>query len=169
MRAGNGHGSEAVAEDSRSTVVLGMGNLLLSDDGAGIRAIQQLRRDPRVPADVCLIDGGTFGLELLDYVAGASRLLILDSIDAELVPGSLLRMEGEDLHTLRGGGSVHELGLADLLAALRLMGKEPAAVVLIGIQPARTCLDLALSPAVEAALDDLVEAAIAELRCWQAR
>jgi len=154
---------EAAVRQSRQVLVLGLGNAIASDDGAGVRALERLKNDSRLPPDAVLVDGGTACFELLDVIAGAGRLVILDSVDTGAPPGTLVRMCGAELRGVPRGASAHELGLADLLAASRLLGTEPAEVVLLGIQPASVAPGLALSPAVESALPALVEAALREI------
>src|ERR1039458_978737 len=144
-------------------IVLGLGNTLHSDDGVGPKAIEKLRNDPRVPGDVSLIEGGTLGLELLTYIWDCSYLLVLDAVDVEQPPGTLVRMSNQELQTLPGKGSVHQLGVADLLVALRVLAYRTPEVVLLGVQPATTAWGTELSPAVAAALLALADAAIAEL------
>src|ERR1019366_1196555 len=144
-------------------VVLGLGNILHSDDGLGPQAIQRLRDDARVPEDVALIEGGTLGLELLTYIWDCSHLLVLDAVDVGQPPGTLVRMSSQELQTLPGKGSVHQLGVADLLVALRVLARRPPTVVLLGVQSATTDWGTELSPAVGAALDSLIEAAVTEL------
>ena len=146
-----------------TTIVLGLGNTLHSDDGVGPQAIEKLRSDPRVPADVSLIEGGTLGLELLTYIWVCSYLLVLDAVDVGQPPGTLVRMSSQELQTLPGKGSVHQLGVADLLVALRVLAKRPPEVVLLGVQPATTEWGTELSPAVAAVLPALADAAVAEL------
>jgi len=144
-------------------VVLGLGNTLHSDDGIGPQAIERLRSDPRVPQDVALIEGGTLGLELLTYIWDCSYLLVLDAVDVGQPPGTLVRMASQELQTLTGKGSVHQLGVADLLVALRVLAQRQPTVVLLGVQPATTDWGTELSPAVEAVMGSLIEAAVAEL------
>lgn len=154
-------------ERTATTVVLGLGNLLRSDEGAGVRAVQRLLGDPRVPPGVALVDGGTLGLELISYTAGADRLLVLDAVDTGAAPGTLVRLDAAALQALPGGATVHQLGVADLLAGTRLLGREPEEVVLIGLQPASLSLGTTLSAELDAALDLLVDAAVAQLRAWE--
>ena len=144
-------------------VVLGLGNTLHSDDGVGPHAIQRLRNDARVPEDATLIEGGTLGLELLTYIWDCSYLLVLDAVDVGQPPGTLVRLSSQELQTLPGKGSVHQLGVADLLVALRVLARRQPTVVLLGVQPATTDWGTELSPAVEATIGSLVEAAVAEL------
>jgi len=154
--------------DARSgnTVVLGLGNVLHADDGAGAQAIKRLREDERVPADVSLVEGGTLGLELLSYVWDCSRLIVIDAVDVGAAPGTVVRMSGEELNSLPGNSSVHQLGVSDLLVALRVLARRQPAVVLLGVQPANTDWSMELSPPVATAMDSLVWAAVHEL-CTQ--
>jgi len=144
-------------------IVLGLGNTLHSDDGVGPQAIEKLRNDPRVPGDVSLIEGGTLGLELLTYIWDCSYLLVLDAVDVGQPPGTLVRMSNQELQTLPGKGSVHQLGVADLLVALRVLAYRTPEVVLLGVQPATTEWGTELSPGVAAALPALADAAVPEL------
>jgi hydrogenase maturation protease len=149
---------------SAKTVVLGLGNILHADDGVGPQAISRLRADSRVPADVSLVEGGTLGLELLPYIWGCSRLIVIDAVDTDEAPGTVIRMSGEELNSLPGEASAHQLGVSDLLVALRVMAQRRPAVVLLGVQPGNTDWSTALSSPVAAVMDSLVEAAIRELR-----
>src|ERR1700746_25356 len=96
--------------ESSKVVVLGLGNILHSDDGAGPQVIGRLREDPRVLNNVSLIEGGTLGLELLTYIWDCSYLLVLDAVDVGKPPGTLVRMSSQELQTLPGKGSVHQMG-----------------------------------------------------------
>ncbi len=147
-------------------VVLGLGNTILSDDGAGVRALEAMRRDSRTPPGVDLIDGGTKGLELACFASDAAQLLLLDAVDVGEAPGTVVRISGSELLGLPAGRTVHELGLADLLATLHLVAMQPIEIVLLGVQPATTGLGTTLSPAVEAAIELLVDEAFAQLTLW---
>jgi hydrogenase maturation protease len=152
---------------SSDTVVIGVGNTILSDDGAGVHAARLLQGDPRVPAGVTILDGGTLGLELLPYVSDASNVLFLDAVNSGEAPGTLAEMTGKDLLGTSTGLSVHQLGVADLIAALALVSAKPQDIVVLGVQPAATDWGTSLSPDVEAALTGLVDAAVAQLRLWK--
>lgn len=150
-----------------STLVLGLGNLVHTDDGAGVHAIHRLQKDDRVPRDAVLMDGGTQGLSLLPHVSGYKRMLVLDAVDAGEPPGTLIRLEGAALGKMPGKASVHQVGFADLMMAMRLLGDVPEEVVVLGIQPLSTEWSAELSPAVAKAMDALIDAAIAQLKSWQ--
>jgi hydrogenase maturation protease len=149
--------------ESSKVVVLGLGNILHSDDGVGPQAIDRLRQDPRMLNDVTLIEGGTLGLELLTYIWDCSYLLVLDAVDVGVAPGTLVRMSSQELQALPGKGSVHQLGVADLLVALRVLADRTPEVVLLGVQPASTEWGTELSPAVAVAVPALADAAVAEV------
>jgi hydrogenase maturation protease len=144
---------------SAKTVVLGLGNILHGDDGAGAQVISRLRTDPRVAPDVSLVEGGTLGLELLPYVWDCTRLIVLDAIDVGEPPGTLVRMSGEELNSLPSNSSVHQLGVSDLVVALRMLAERQPRVVLLGVQPGSE-----LSYLVTATIDSLVEATVQELQ-----
>jgi len=152
---------------SSDTVVIGVGNTILSDDGVGVHAARLLQGDPRVPAGVTILDGGTIGLELLPYSSDASRVLFLDAVNSGGAPGTLTRMTARDLLDASTGWSVHQLGVADLIAALALVSTQPQDIVVLGVQPANTGWGTSLSPDVEAALIGLVDAAVTQLQLWK--
>lgn len=147
--------------------VIGVGNTIRSDDGLGVHALHRLRMHARTPRDVVCIDGGTIGLELASYVWGASRLLLIDSVDAGQPAGTLIRMDGNDLRNLPGGITVHQLGITDLVASLSLACEEPPDIVLLGVQPASTDWGTSLTANVQAAVAPLVEVAIEILEAWR--
>jgi len=150
----------------RRTLVLGLGNLVHSDDGVGVHAIHCLRGDSRVPPGVELMDGGTQGLSLASHIAGFERLLAIDAVDAGQPPGTLIRLEGAAIETLPGKASVHLLGFADLMVTLRLLGEAPEEIVVLGVQPQSTEWSVELTAPVRQSLDKLVEAAITQLEAW---
>jgi hydrogenase maturation protease len=148
------------------TLVLALGNPIRSDDGAGIAALRCLEEDPRVPEAVELVEGGTKGLELVSYISGISRLLVLDAVEVGRAPGTIVCIRGAELGSLPGNGNVHDLALADILNALRLLGQEPHEIMLLGVQPGTTELGTSLSKSVESSLPRFVEAAVAQLSEW---
>jgi hydrogenase maturation protease len=148
------------------TLVLGLGNLVHSDDGLGVHAIQSLTLEPRVPSDVHLMDGGTQGLSLLPHISAYQRLLVIDALDVGEAPGTLVRVEGKALQNLPGKASVHQLGFADLMVALELLGELPEEIVLLGVQPLSNEWSTELTSPVREALGPLVDATIEQLEAW---
>lgn len=146
--------------------VLGLGNLMRTDDAIGVLALQQLRADPRFPQAVPLIEGGTLGLDLIYPLEGVTHLLALDAIDAGARPGMLLRYSGEEIDDLPVSKSVHLLGFSDLIGAMRLVESAPTEIVVLGIQPELIEWGTRLTSTVEAALVTLVETAIGQVMRW---
>ena len=150
-----------------SILVLGLGNLLMSDDSIGVRTVQRLQQDFRVPEGVTILDGGTLGLDLLPYIELADQLLIVDALEMRAEPGSLFRLEGDEVpRAFASKLSVHQMGLQDLLAVAELQGYAPQKLVVHGIQAGSIEMKLELSPSVAAAMDRLLEAVVSELRDW---
>jgi hydrogenase maturation protease len=144
-------------------LVLGLGNVLCGDDGLGVVAVHLLLRRYHAPDGVLVLDGGTLGLSLLPYVEDAREAILVDAIRAEGPPGTLVRLEGEDVApALAGRLSVHQVGVSDLLEGARWRGRYPSGLVLLGLVPQTLELGRGRSPAVDAALPDLVEAIAAE-------
>jgi len=150
----------------KEVVVLGLGNLMRTDDAAGMQALAHLKADDRVSTGVRFVEGGTLGLELLYHVENASLLLVLDAVDANEVPGTVMVFRGEAIEALPCGRSVHLLGLADLLSAMRLTGRAPMDVVLVGIQPEFTGWGTELTTAVGAGMPRMIEEATEQIAKW---
>ena len=146
--------------------VLGLGNLMRSDDAVGMLALQRLRADPRFPRFAALIEGGTLGLDLIYPLEGITHLLALDAIDAGARPGTLLRYSGDEISTLPISKSVHLLGLSDLIGAMHLVESAPAEIVVLGVQPQFTGWGTELTSKVDAALATLVECAMDQVLRW---
>jgi hydrogenase maturation protease len=145
-------------------VVLGLGNPIRTDDGVGIHAIHRVSN--LVPHSVQVLEGGTLGLDLLPSLRGVSHLLVLDAVDIGGPPGSLSQFADAELALLPVSKSVHLLGFVDLLSTLKLLEDSPDKVMLIGIQPESTEWGVRLSPAVDATLNDLVEASLVQISDW---
>ena len=115
-----------------------------------------------------LMDGGTQGLSLLPHISGYSRLLVIDAVDAGEAPGTLLRVEGRALRNLPGKATVHQLGFADLMVAMELLGESPEEIVVVGVQPFSTEWSAELTPPVQETLGPLLDAVIEQLKAWSA-
>ena len=148
-------------------LVLGLGNLLMSDDGLGSRVIEALEKEGLGSSEIRLLDGGTLGLDLLPRLEGIERLLIIDALQMGVAPGTLVRLEGEEVpRAFANKLSVHQMGLQDLLAVAELQGNLPQELVVIGVQSAIIEMGMELSPAVAAAFDEVLEAVRQQLAVW---
>lgn len=150
-----------------SVLVLGLGNVLLQDEGAGVRVIERLQAGFTFPEDVSVIDGGTLGLDLLHLLEDAQRAVIVDAVRAGKPAGTLLRLYNDEIPAFLGLKlSPHQVGLADILGLARLRGRLPDEVVLWGVQAEDLTPGLALSPAVATQVAPLAEHVLAELARW---
>lgn len=139
-------------------VVLGVGNLIMGDEGVGVRCAQALEAGGRLPGFVRIVDGGTSTHELLEELEHLDALVIVDAVVTEGPPGHLVELEDDAVPTAFSNTmSPHQHGIHDLLATLTFLGRAPRRVVLIGMQPERVALGLELSPPVEAALPRLCD------------
>ena len=146
------------------TLVLGLGNILLEDEGLGIRALEVLQRDYALPPGVELLDGGTTGMGLLDDISGREHLLVLDAVQTGEPPGTLVTMRGDRVPVYFGiRVTPHQLGLSDVLATLELSGEQPGSVTVLGLVPQSLEMSLELSQTMQERLGSLVEAAVDEL------
>jgi hydrogenase maturation protease len=154
-----------VAKKTIGVLVLGLGSVLLGDDGLGAAAVARIERDYRVPPKVRLEEGGTLGLSLLGLLTDSDRVILVDAVRADSPPGTLVRLDGTDVvDAARHRLSPHQIGVVDLLDAARLIDGYPTAVTLLGLVPDTMDLAVALSSAVEGGLDELVAAIVREVQ-----
>jgi len=145
-------------------LVLGIGNLLLQDEGAGVRAVEEFERNYEIPPGVELLDGGTSGIELLQYIQGKDYLILLDVVKSGNAPGTFVRLEGEKVPALfQKKISPHQLGVSDLLATAQLIDGMPRRVVLFGIEPKSIETGLGMSGEVGGAIGRLADMVALEL------
>jgi hydrogenase maturation protease len=145
-------------------VVLGIGNILLSDEGVGVRVVEALAAAGDWPAEVELIDGGTCGMEMLDQLEGLDLLVVVDCVRGGRAPGTPVVLRDEAVPKFfRTKLSPHQIGLADVLASLELTGRAPGETVIVGIEPESLALGMELTPAIAARLPELVDLTQAEL------
>lgn len=150
-------------------VVLGLGNILNQDEGAGVFALKELEKiiPEEIKDRVELIDGGVLGMELLPYVERATHLLVLDAVDGDFEPGSVREFKNEEIQLFhRGRISWHQLGFQEVLAVARIRGKFPGEIYLIGVQPEDTSSGVGLSPGVENSVRKMARRALGVLKSW---
>ncbi|AJE04523.1 HyaD/HybD family hydrogenase maturation endopeptidase [Geobacter pickeringii] len=150
-----------------AVLVLGIGNLIMTDDGIGVRVVQRLAASYRFPSGVTVVDGGTLGLDLLPMMEGVDRLLIIDAVETGGAPGTLVRLAGDEIPVaFRTKLSPHQMGLQDLLAVAELQGNLPGEMVLWGVQPESVEVGMELTAAVAAREELLEDEVLAELAGW---
>ena len=145
-------------------VVLGAGNILLTDEGLGVRAIERLPLSYCLPPAIRIIDGGTSGMEMLEDLEGLDALIMVDAIRAGKPPGTPIHLAGDAVPVFfRSKLSPHQVSICDVLASLEFAGHAPHDLVLIGVEPRNLELGLELSPQVAARVPDMVAMAVVQL------
>jgi hydrogenase maturation protease len=148
---------------NKKILILGVGNLILRDEGVGVHAVRELeKRD--LPAHVKVIDGGTYLMDLLNVIQEAERIIVIDALRGGGKPGTVYRVTPDDLmaeteRTL----SLHQVGLLEVLGMVRQLGGEPHAVI-IGVEPKEISWGMELTPEVEAKLPRVIDAVFEELK-----
>lgn len=149
------------------TLVLGVGNPLMGDDGIGLAALERLRAGWSFDPSVDLVDGGTWGMSLMPEIETADRLLILDAVRGGKPPGTVVELDRDELpRALSHKLSPHQIDLREVFALCELRGTLPPVAVLVGIEPERVELEDSLSPTADAALDELIDRSLNRLRAW---
>ena len=146
------------------TLVIGLGNPLMGDDGAGVAALERLREEWELPGEVELVDGGTWGMNLLPLVESAPRLILVDAIKTGARPGTLTVLERRELpryFSLKL--SPHQIDLREVLALAELRGLLPEDLVAVGIEPERVEMVLGLSHRVRSGLGKMVDLVVERL------
>ena len=138
---------------------------MLSDDGLSIHVLERLQSSNRIPDEIQMVDGGTCGLDLLQYLEGVSNLIIIDAVNRKnAAPGTIIRLSGDQVPAyLSLKISPHDIGLPDLLATAKLRDLYPQNVVVLGISPASLELGVELSPVVAVQVDTLINLIIEEV------
>ncbi|TYZ26873.1 HyaD/HybD family hydrogenase maturation endopeptidase [Selenomonas caprae] len=167
-----GNGSDAVSSldnvlHPADVTILGVGNVILRDEGFGVRVAEYLDAHYEFPENVQIVDGGTLGIELTQYVTGTNKLLVIDSINGGAEPGTLFRFHNDDvMDHFQEKISAHEVGIQDVLALLTVTGHKIPDVVVIGAQPYDLEAGVELSPGMQKLMPQVVEQALKELAAW---
>ena len=146
--------------------ILGIGNIVLKDEGFGVRVMEALNESYEWPENVQLLDGGTLGMELLRFVSGTKKLLIIDAIKGE-EPGTVYRFAGDSVSDhFNEKLSAHEIGIQDVLTVLKLGGHDMPETVVMGAVPADMEAGMELSLELQAKVPALCDLALKELAVW---
>ena len=146
-------------------LILGIGNILLKDEGVGVKVIERLKRDYKFPSNIELIDGGTAGFGLIDLLDGVEHLIIVDAVQGNDEPGSIYRFKFEDMpSSISKKFSPHQIGILETLILIKMLGKIPDTTI-IAIQP-KDCSNWGteLTPEIEDKIPNIVNLVINELR-----
>ena len=144
--------------------ILGVGNILLKDEGIGVRVVRQLENEYTFPAEVALIDGGTDGPHLTSLVADFDEIIVIDAVEGGEKPGTLYRFNLNDISfDIPTHLSIHEMGVLEALKEVKLLGKEPK-VTFIGVEPEDISpWGMELSPVIEEKIPEIISLVLKEL------
>lgn len=153
-------------ETAPRLLVLGVGNVLLKDEGVGVHAVRELMKR-QYPPEVSVVDGGTAGLDLLYLIEDASRLIIIDATNGDAEPGTIFRFSPEALDDFIPSisNSLHQIGLVEVLHIGKVMGVLPPTVV-FGVQPAVIDWGMELTPQLTSKLPGLIALVDEEVNNW---
>jgi hydrogenase maturation protease len=143
-------------------LILGIGNILLRDEGIGVRVIEAMRDVP-LPEGVEILDGGTSGADLIDEIADRRKLIVIDAVKTDVEPAAIFRFTDKDLLArTEGTVSLHEFGLVETLLAAKHLGCAPQEVVIYGIQPKEISSGLNLSAEIAAVVPEVIRLVLEE-------
>lgn len=150
----------------KKTIVLGVGNILLQDEGIGVYVAQKMEK-LELPSHVEVIDGGTAAMELLPVIEKADRLIVVDAIEAGSEPGAIFKFTPEDIRPKVGKDrvSLHEIGLLESLDMIKQTGGKYPQTVIFGVQPKTTELEMGLSPELKKKVPQIVKLVLKEIGC----
>ncbi|MFW5735345.1 MAG: HyaD/HybD family hydrogenase maturation endopeptidase [Oceanidesulfovibrio sp.] len=145
-------------------LVLGVGNILFTDEGIGVRCVEKIQQEYDASPNVELMDGGTLGTKLMDFIMNCDMLVVVDAVLGKSEPGSIYRFDGDELRkSLAFKNSLHQTDLVDTLVMCDLAGHRPDAVI-IGMEPEDYhTMNVELSETAKARQDALVQAVIEEV------
>ncbi|CNL48879.1 HyaD/HybD family hydrogenase maturation endopeptidase [Yersinia kristensenii] len=146
-------------------LVLGIGNLLLSDEAVGVRIVEALEQRFHIPPGVEVLDGGTAGLELMGAMANREHLIVADAVLTGQPPGSVAVLRDKEIPAMFSRKvSPHQLGLCDVLMALQLTDEFPRQLTLVGVVPESLAPNIGLTPTVTRAIEPALEQILTALR-----
>lgn len=149
---------------TKPVLVLGLGNILIQDEGIGVRAVELLQQEYETPEEVEILDGGTAGMALYEHIIDRDYLIVLDAVNTGRPPGTLVRLVDDEVPAFfRNKVSPHQMALADILAALKIAGEAIPYLRVLGVEPASLQTSIELSDTVAAQLHPLVQATLEEL------
>jgi len=144
-------------------LILGIGNLLLKDEGVGVHVVERLK-EMLLPDNVEVLDGGTAGLDLVDFIEGRKKLIVIDAVHAGEKPGTFYRLTEENLDIKpKAITSFHEIDFLDALHMSGVMNSKPEEIVVIGIEPKDMSGGLELSPEIEERIPEIIKLVMEEL------
>lgn len=158
----------AIYDDyENSIVVLGVGNILLTDEGLGVHVVEDLKANYNFTPHISLIDGGTMGMELLTYMRGMKKILLIDAVNGGEAPGTIYEFPHRELEQyFTDHISVHEVGMQDILRIRAIQENPLEDAIVIGVEPESLEVGFEPSEPVQRALPEVKERVLRVLRDW---
>ena len=151
----------------KEITVLGIGNILMQDEGFGVRVVEEFTQRYSFPENVQVLDGGTLGMELLRFISGSKRLLIIDAVDGGGSPGDFYQFSHQEVKAyFKQKVSLHELGIQDVLSALEILEQPIQDVMIVGVQPAVIDVGLELTDVIKPRVEKAITQTICILNDW---
>ncbi|MBP2631309.1 MAG: hydrogenase expression/formation protein [Firmicutes bacterium] len=148
--------------------VLGIGNIILKDEGFGVHIVEKLQQEYSFPANVEVLDGGTLGMELMNYIIGTDKLIVVDAISGASAPGTFFRFVNAQVKAyFQEKVSMHELGIQDVLAALEVIEQPVKDVIVMGAQPYIVDAGVGLTEDMAALVEKTKNLVLEQLKEWQ--
>ena len=140
----------------KDTVILGIGNVLLKDDGVGVYTIRELENE-KLPSTIELVDGGTSTLDTLSYFLDYKKVIIVDCLKAGYEPGTIYKINPEDIKSYKSENlSIHDVQILDVVKIANMLGKFPK-VVIFGIEPEKICLDTEMTETMKNKIPEVIK------------
>ena len=154
-------------DGNNEIVLLGVGNILLTDEGLGVHVVKDIKESFAFTPAITIIDGGTMGMELLTYMRGMKKILLVDAINGGEPAGTVYEFPHKELEQyFTEHISVHEVGMQDILR-IRAIQEEPLEdAVVIGVEPEYLEIGFEPSEVVQRALPEIKDRVLNVLRQW---
>lgn len=150
--------------------VVGIGNIIMQDEGFGVRCAEYLQKITDYPDFVQIIDGGTLGMDLMPYIAGTKKLLLIDAIDVEGNVGDFYQFTGDELNAyFKNKITIHDVGVNDMLAVLKLTDNPIEEVIVMGIKPEIVSMGLDMTEKVAEKVPEVAQKAKELVDKWVAQ
>ena len=139
----------------KDTIIIGIGNILLQDDGVGIRVIEQLENEI-LPSTIELVDGGTSTLDTLGFFLDYKKVIIVDCLKAGLEPGTIYKIRPEDIKDYKKENlSIHDVQILEVVKMANMMDKYPE-VIIFGIEPEKISLNLEMTEIMISKIPEII-------------
>ena len=155
-------------QDSIDVTILGIGNLLMGDEGVGIHALNKLQESYTFSPDINFVDGGTIGIDLIPYFEECKKMIIIDAVDFQEEPGYVGVLQNEEIkYRFNTKLSLHHAGLSDVLSIIELQEIEAPDMVLIGVQPEKVEMGIELTETISNKMESVIQIILNKLEEWR--